>query len=125
MTGFGFHSINAESSWQSPSSGEAHRRTGFGPLLPRRSQLSPMIGPPASVLPHIFENTPNKVAASGTISLASRRHSRDEWSCKGTRMTNYPYSLFNKSPEQLRLLGARGGRAYGRSQRDRRAGMQK
>ena len=37
------------------------------------------------------------------------------------RMTNYPHILFNKSPEQLRLLGARGGRAYGRNQRDRRA----
>ena len=36
-------------------------------------------------------------------------------------MTQYPYILFNKSPEQLRLLGARGGRAYGRSQRARRA----
>jgi hypothetical protein len=33
---------------------------------------------------------------------------------------NYPY-VFNKSPEQLRLLGARGGRAYGRNQRARRA----
>jgi hypothetical protein len=78
---------------------------------------------PPQFCPHIFENTPNKVVASGTISLASRRHSRDEWSCKGTRMTNYPYSLFNKSPEQLRLLGARGGRAYGRNQRERRARM--
>jgi hypothetical protein len=29
--------------------------------------------------------------------------------------------LFNRSPEQLRLLGARGGRAYGRNQRVRRA----
>jgi len=38
-------------------------------------------------------------------------------------MTNYPYILFNKSPEQLRRLGARGGRAYGRNQRDRRAQM--
>jgi hypothetical protein len=36
-------------------------------------------------------------------------------------MTQYPYIFFNKSPEQLRLLGARGGRAYGRSQRARRA----
>ena len=33
---------------------------------------------------HVFENTLNKVAAYGTISLASRRHSRDQWSCKGT-----------------------------------------
>ena len=36
-------------------------------------------------------------------------------------MTNYPYILFNKSPLQLRSLGARGGRAYGRNQRARRA----
>jgi hypothetical protein len=36
-------------------------------------------------------------------------------------MTNYPYILFNKSPEQLRRLGARGGKAYGRNQRARRA----
>jgi hypothetical protein len=36
-------------------------------------------------------------------------------------MTQYPYILFNKSPEQLRCLGARGGRAYGRNQRIRRA----
>jgi len=36
-------------------------------------------------------------------------------------MTQYPYILFNKSPEQLRRQGARGGRAYGRNQRIRRA----
>ena len=36
-------------------------------------------------------------------------------------MTEYPYILFNKSPEQLRRLGARGGKAYGRNQRARRA----
>jgi hypothetical protein len=35
-------------------------------------------------------------------------------------MTNYPYILFNKSPLQLRLIGGRGGRAYGRNQRARR-----
>jgi hypothetical protein len=35
-------------------------------------------------------------------------------------MTNYPYILFNQSPEQLRRIGARGGRAYGRNQRARR-----
>jgi hypothetical protein len=33
----------------------------------------------------------------------------------------YPYVLFNKSPLQLRLIGARGGRAHGRNQRARRA----
>jgi hypothetical protein len=36
-------------------------------------------------------------------------------------MADYSYILFNKSPLQLRLLGARGGRAYGRNQRARRA----
>jgi hypothetical protein len=29
-----------------------------------------------------------------------------------TPMTQYPYILFNKSPEQLRRQGARGGKAY-------------
>jgi hypothetical protein len=37
------------------------------------------------------------------------------------QMTQYPYILFNKSPEQLRRLGALGGKAYGRNQRARRA----
>ena len=36
-------------------------------------------------------------------------------------MTEYPYILFNKTPEQMRYLGARGGKAYGRNQRARRA----
>jgi hypothetical protein len=35
-------------------------------------------------------------------------------------MTEYPFILFNKSPEQMRQLGARGGRANGRNQRARR-----
>jgi hypothetical protein len=35
-------------------------------------------------------------------------------------MTSHTY-IFNKTPEQLRLLGARGGRAFGRNQRARRA----
>ena len=33
---------------------------------------------------------------------------------------NYPYILFNKSPEQLRRLGAWGGKANARNQRARR-----
>jgi hypothetical protein len=36
-------------------------------------------------------------------------------------MTDYSHILFNKSPRQLRLLGARGGKAFGRNQRARRA----
>ena len=39
----------------------------------------------------------------------------------GDAMTNYPYILFNQSPEDLRRIGARGGRAYGRNRRGRRA----
>jgi hypothetical protein len=35
----------------------------------------------------------------------------------------YPYALFNKSPLQLRRIGALGGRAYGRNLRARRALM--
>jgi hypothetical protein len=39
----------------------------------------------------------------------------------GAAMTNYPYILFNQTPEDLRRIGARGGRAYGRNRRGRRA----
>jgi hypothetical protein len=35
----------------------------------------------------------------------------------------YPYALFNKSPLQLRRIGALGGKAHGRNQRVRRALM--
>jgi hypothetical protein len=38
-------------------------------------------------------------------------------------MTSYPYILFGKTPEQVRLLGARGGKAFGRNNRARRASM--
>ena len=37
----------------------------------------------------------------------------------------YPYTLFNKSPLQLRRIGALGGKAHGRNQRARRALMPK
>ena len=36
-------------------------------------------------------------------------------------MADYSHILFNQSPLQLRLIGARGGRAHGRNQRARRA----
>ena len=36
-------------------------------------------------------------------------------------MTQYPYILFNKSLDQVRRLGAWGGRTYGRNQRARSA----
>jgi hypothetical protein len=36
-------------------------------------------------------------------------------------MTDYSHILFNKTPLQLRLLGARGGKAFGRNLRLRRA----
>jgi len=38
-------------------------------------------------------------------------------------MTSHPYLLFNKTPEQLRRLGARGGKIFGRNHRARRALM--
>jgi hypothetical protein len=38
-------------------------------------------------------------------------------------MNNHPYILFNKTPEQLRRLGARGGKTFGRNRRARRALM--
>src|ERR1019366_4619471 len=47
----------------------------------------------------------------------------NECGVRKTTMNHYPYILFNKSPEQLRRLGARGGRAHGYNQRARRARM--
>ena len=38
-------------------------------------------------------------------------------------MADHSYILFNQTPVQLRLVGARGGRAHGRNQRARRALM--
>ena len=38
-------------------------------------------------------------------------------------MADYSHILFNKCPAQLRLLGARGGRTFGRNQRLRRSLM--
>ena len=34
-------------------------------------------------------------------------------------MTHFPYILFNQSPEQLRRIGARGGKARARNRRAR------
>src|SRR5260370_5828642 len=39
----------------------------------------------------------------------------------GDDMSRYPCILFNQSLEDLRRIGARGGRAYGRNRRDLRA----
>ena len=36
-------------------------------------------------------------------------------------MDDYSYILFHKTPQQLRLIGARGGKAFGRNERARRA----
>src|ERR1700686_928495 len=41
--------------------------------------------------------------------------------CPDDNMADNSHILFNKTPSQLRLLGARGGEAYGRNQRARRA----
>src|SRR5437879_13860522 len=68
---------------------------------------------------HVFENTLKKGGRTGQISLGSRPHSRDEWSCKGKPMTNYPYLLFNQSPEQLRRIGAREIERPARRERER------
>ena len=42
---------------------------------------------------------------------------------QGNTMTSHPYFLFNKTLEQLRHLGAHGGRIAGRNHRARRALM--
>jgi hypothetical protein len=46
------------------------------------------------------------------------------WNSPTGIRTLHPYTLFNKSPMQLRLIGARGGRTYARNLRARRALLQ-
>ena len=65
----------------------------------------------------VFENTPNTVVAGAHILLALRRLLTHEWSCQ--REPPMPI-LFNKTIQQCRLLGARGGRAYARNLRLRK-----
>lgn len=43
------------------------------------------------------------------------------WCLEKHTVTEHPYILFNKTPEQLRWLGACGGRTFGRNQRVRRS----
>ena len=50
---------------------------------------------------HVFENTPNKDFLKCPSLLAFAPHPRDEWSCQGAAMTEYPYILFNQTPEDL------------------------
>jgi hypothetical protein len=52
----------------------------------------------------------------------SQRHT-SVWNSPTGGRPFYAYALFNKSPSQLRLIGARGGGAHGRNQRARRASM--
>src|SRR6202030_2366991 len=65
------------------------------------------------------ENTRNKGDRMGPVSLASQSLPRDEWPCQGKTMTDFSYLLFNQSPEQLRRIGARGGKAQARNRRAR------
>ena len=53
------------------------------------------------------------------LDLLVSRTRANVW-CLEDTMTNYSHILFNKSPEQLRRMGARGGKAYGRNKRARR-----
>jgi hypothetical protein len=65
----------------------------------------------------VFETTANKVFANVNIPLAVGPLLTHEWSCQ--KEPSMPI-LFNKTIQQCRLLGARGGRAYGRNLRLRK-----
>ena len=64
-----------------------------------------------------FDTAEKPADFTGTDSL------RSAWNSPTGIRTLHPYALFNKSPMQLRLIGARGGRTYGRNLRARRALM--
>jgi hypothetical protein len=54
------------------------------------------------------------------FSLACCSAAERMW-CSEDTMADYSHILFHKSPLQLRLLGAHGGKVHGRNQRIRRA----
>ena len=56
------------------------------------------------------------------LAAADNRQTTGVWNRTAFRQI-YPYALFNKSPLQLRRIGALGGKAHGRNQRARRALM--
>jgi hypothetical protein len=57
---------------------------------------------------------------AGYIGASNQRHVGIRKRLTDTRPV-YPYIFFNKSPLQLRRIGALGGKAYGRNQRARSA----
>src|ERR1017187_3388584 len=59
---------------------------------------------------------------AGFIGASIQRHVGIRKRLTDTRPV-YPYIFFNKSPLQLRRIGALGGKAYGRNQRARSALM--
>jgi hypothetical protein len=63
-------------------------------------------------------------AALSFRDLTVATHESDECVVSGDTMTENSHILFGKSLDQLRLLGAWGGRTYGRNQRARRAQVQ-
>ena len=66
---------------------------------------------------------PDKLPIRSPIGLASRLFLIHEWSCQKEPFRDMQI-LFNKTMEQCRQLGARGGRAYARNLRLRQSQAQ-
>jgi hypothetical protein len=60
---------------------------------------------------------------AGGLAAADNRQTTGIWNGPAALRHMYPYALFNKSPLQLRRIGALGGKAYARNLRARRALM--
>ena len=84
---------------------------------------------------HTIDSHTSTVHATAAAGELANAENRDGFLTAGShgqavgrnRLTDtrpsYPYTLFNKSPLQLRRIGALGGKAYARNQRARRALM--
>src|SRR5665213_20739 len=84
---------------------------------------------------HTIDSHTSTVHATAAAGELANAENRDGFLTAGShgqavgrnRLTDtrpsYPYTLFNKSPLQLRRIGALGGKAHGRNQRARRALM--
>jgi hypothetical protein len=71
----------------------------------------------------MFSSIPSQVSAYKALFSCFTLSEERMWCPEGQRklMADYSHILFNKSPLQVRLLGARGGKAFGRNERLRRA----
>jgi hypothetical protein len=97
---------------------DANRRCG-GPAAPSEGDARTWLEWPAAGR-RAAKFAPRNGRSTDYFRLACVRHQSNECGVRRDTMPDHFYT-FHQSPEQVRRVGARGGRAFGRNQRIRRA----